>query len=228
MGKKIFISYKYADCDVLSQDIDGRSCNSVRHYVDALQDKLGQDHVNKGEKDNEDLSNLEESTIESRIKGKIWDSSVTLVIISPSMREQGKPESEQWIPWEISYSLRLVPRDNHTSQRNALIAVVLPDRQGSYNYAIEKKQCLTGCHCNLWKLYNFFPIISSNMFNLKEKEENRIKRISCCKVYNGEVSYISLVRWDAFYKNPDKYIEEALDRQRNADDYNLTVNLKRS
>ena len=61
--------------------------------------------------------------------------SVTIVLISPEMFENVK-EIEQWIPWEISYSLKNKTRSNGISNMNAILAVVLPDRYGSYNYAM--------------------------------------------------------------------------------------------
>lgn len=137
MGKKVFVSYRYADENVERLDtVPWYETMTVRKYVDWLEDQLGKTNVYKGEHDGEDLSGFSIDTIEEKLKAKIFDSSVTIVLVSPGMRDAYKADSEQWIPWEISYSLRLSTRGGRTSQRNALLAVVLPDRNGSYTYSI--------------------------------------------------------------------------------------------
>lgn len=136
MGKKIFISYKYWDNDVVSLPRYSDRNPKVRDYVSWLEDKFTNrtEHYYKGEKDSQDLSHYTENYIWDQLKDKIFDSSITIVLISPGMKESIRWDKSQWIPWEISYSLRKTWRSSYTSQRNAVLGVVLPDRNGSYSY----------------------------------------------------------------------------------------------
>lgn len=136
MGNKIFISYKYNDTNVQSIPATANNNPKVRDYVTWLENKFTNrtEHVYKGESDNEDLSEKSEDYIWNKLKDKIFDSSITIVLISPNMKEPYRWEKSQWIPWEISYSLREIPRSNYISHSNAVLAVVLPDRNGNYSY----------------------------------------------------------------------------------------------
>ena len=90
--------------------------------------------IYKGEKPDEDLSKLSEGRIWEILKDKIFDSSLTIVFISPCMNEIGKSEKNQWIPREIVYSLREQSRNKQNSLSNSLLYVVLPDTNNRYDY----------------------------------------------------------------------------------------------
>ena len=138
MRRKVFVSYKYADWNVCGS-IPGDSSiygEKARDYVTAFEKKCTNYDlaIYKGESDNEDLSYLSDYTIWEKLKDRIYDSSVTILFISPNMYEYGKEERDQWIPQEIYYSLRHTTRNGRTSVPNALLYVILPDWQGSYDY----------------------------------------------------------------------------------------------
>ena len=59
------------------------------------------------------------------------------------MRETWKKDRDQWIPWEVSYSLKETSRKNKngdsvTSHSNAMLAVVI--RMKKVHIAIKSKQ----------------------------------------------------------------------------------------
>ncbi len=206
VGRKIFVSYKYGDSNVYPLS-NGYYGTAVRHYVDHLQALLAADHINKGENDNESLASFKDSTIQTRLKDKIFDSSITIVVISPQMKEYG-PETDQWIPWEIAYSLREQTRGVRLSGANAILAVVLPDRQGSYAYYLEDRQCCsTGCRTH--RTDTLFQILRDNMFNAKQKVPIHCLRNDA--VYSGDCSYITTVTWADFTTDHNRYLDKAVD-----------------
>ena len=214
MGRKIFISYKYADSDVAS--LGGFYTTTVRDYVDEIEQLLSDnDHIYKGEHDGEDLSRLSEQTIWSKLRDRIYDSSLTIVIISSGMREQGKPDRDQWIPWEISFSLKETSRHDSsgravTSKTNAMLAVVLPDRNDSYDYYLEDRACCPS-GCVMHHTDKLFAILRKNKFNYIMADTRSCSNGST--VWWGATSYIEAVKWDRFAKNPEKYIDAAYSRR---------------
>ena len=150
MGRKVFVSYKYRDDDVKELP-DAIQPTWPSDYVEYIRNKvLDKKDIYKGENNDEDISAWSDEAIWNHLKDKIYDSTITIVLISPNMREPGKWQRSQWIPWEISFSVRETTRNNRTSHRNAILAVILPDKSGSYSY---------------YDNADLFPILRSNIDN---------------------------------------------------------------
>lgn len=219
MGKKIFVSYKYADS--LVYNLPGNYFTTARHYVTELQSRLAlDDHIYKGENDGEDLSQFKDPTIASKIKDKIYDSSITLVFVSRGLKEAYKSEGDQWIPWEISYSLKELSRDGITSRTNAVMAIVLPDEINSYSYFINYDP---NCNCTNHNTNFLFQILRDNMFNQKAPTTHHCNGQL---VYTGEYSYIKCVKWVDFIGDIQKYLTIAESIKLNKDQYNITKTIK--
>lgn len=237
MGYKIFVSYKYADSSVAELDSENGQTRpkdmvkrvlqidltTARDYVDYLQNvKFSGDDFNKAEHDGEDLSQFKDSTIQSKLRDKIWDSSITLVLISKGMKEKWISEADQWIPWEVAYSLRESTREGTISHANAILAIVLPDEDNSYDYFVQRKivtddQGKDHPFDNL--VFNdTFGIIQKNMFNKIDPDTEYIKGYT---LYRGDSSYILDARWEDFVENPECYLELAKDNNAHIDNYKL-------
>jgi len=216
MGKKIFVSYKYSDNKVKKLPSVWFEETTARSYVDELQSKLEEgDHINKGENDEESMGSLADSTIGSKLGDKIFDSTVTVVLISKGMKDNSILEKEQWIPWEISYSLKEQSRQGRNSKTNAVLGVVLPDSEGTYEwYYRNNSECNSISHFT----NQLFTILSENMFNIKKPV---LRTCNETKIHEGESSYIKTVKWDDFINNINLYIEKAVEIWRIRDQYNI-------
>ena len=83
------------------------------------------------------------------------------------MKDESENESDQWIPWEVAYSLKEITRNDRTSHTNGILAAVLPDQDSSYSYFLEEDTCSV-CHCRNLRTDKLFQILRDNMFNIKE------------------------------------------------------------
>lgn len=224
MGRKIFVSYKFADDQVGRLPRSGSGQTTVRDYVNEIEEMLREtSNVYKGEHDGEDLSELSDEAIWEALKDKIYDSTLTVVLISPGMREESKPDRDQWIPWEISYSLKETSRRDSsgnpvTSGTNAMMAVVLPDAGGDYSYYLTKMDCC-GSRCIMHHTERLFDILRRNKFNKKLAQKRTCERGSV--IWHGGASYVEAVRWDAFASDPEKYINEAYTRLKDIESYEI-------
>ena len=217
MARKIFVSYKHSDDSVQfleEYEAAEHRGRTARAYVDYLEDLFEGEQIYKGEGD-EDLSDFKDETIKTHLKDKIHDSSITVVLISPNMSESSKAESDQWIPWEVSYSLKEVTRGDKKSLANGMVAVVLPNENGDYDYYIQNYVC----GCRTLRTGTLFNILSANMFN-----HTNLRRGNCPHhlpaVYPH--SYIQSVKWVDFVDDVNKYFECAKERCDHIAEYNIT------
>jgi len=229
MGRKVFVSYKYGDTQVQDLNIyeDGwfgqrvKVETKARHYVNELTKILdSEDHIYKGEDDGESLAGFSDETIASKLRDKIYDSSITIVLVSKGMKTYDA-EKDQWIPWEISYSLKEFTRGDRTSLSNGIIAVVIPDERGSYSYFLNNDSV---CNCTNYNTPFLFQILRDNMFNKKESDTYVCSNGSI--IHRGEFSYIKAIKWEEFKSNPKFYLDKAIELRDKKEDYNIIKTVK--
>lgn len=114
MAHKTFISYKYSEGQELRDKIIESMGDDATYY--------------KGEtSDSPDLTDTSTENIKKVLKDMMYDTSVTVVIISPNMKES------KWIDWEIEYSLKNIQRKNRTSHTNGVVGVIMK-YNGDYSW----------------------------------------------------------------------------------------------
>ncbi|MCD8205715.1 MAG: TIR domain-containing protein [Clostridia bacterium] len=188
MRYKVFTSYKYGDGDVNPL---GRGYKpTVRGYVDMFEDELQKckeidkedKFVYKGEEDGVDLSGHPRDEIKNRLSDLIYESTVTVLFISLNMRTD-KPEDKQWIPWEMKYSLQRTSRkDRKPSPEKVVVAVILPDKNGSYKYHVGMQQFkivkvnIDNGYIELVKWPKFLRKIKTHMDNAIARKESHLDK----------------------------------------------------
>ena len=226
MGRKIFVSYKYEDNnvrplpDVLQPTWPCDYVDFIQRYV------LLDDDIYKGEKSDEDLSLWNDVHIWDHLKDKIYDSTVTIVLISPNMKDPNLSETDQWIPWEISYSLREQSREGRTSKTNAVMAIVLPDANNSYDYYIQEHTC-PYCNTRTLNTGRLFKVLSVNMFNRYNPTYSTCPHhFANSRPQTGESSYIPSVKWDDFITDVEGHLQRVERIKANISAYDIKKNLK--
>ena len=200
MAHKIFISYKYSE---------------ARNLRNSIIDALGDDAIYyQGETSTSpDLSDASTENIKKNLTDMMYDTSVTIVIISPNMK------NSNWIDWEIEYSLKNITRKGRTSHTNGVVGVIMKFN-GGYSWLKTTSTNGDGCTSSSYDESKVYSIINNNRFNQNPK------KYSCdtCKTVNALTgSYIAYVEEETFLSDPQKYIDNAYDKSENdAAGYDLT------
>lgn len=218
---KIFVSYKHQDSDVAP--LRDFHLGTARDYVDCLILNQLAGHIYKGE-GNEDISPLNDEVIKRHLSDKIFDSTITLILISPNIKEHGVSEKRQWMPWEISYSMKGISRNGYTSHTNAVLAVILPDRDWSYSYFYQSCEHNTVCTVVRPNQDLLFQIITDNIHNSCFEMPN--SGFTCKFCFSScKASYIHYTTWHEFTKNPGYFFRIAQSNQRYSNSFKIVKEL---
>lgn len=199
MARKTFISYKYSEAKRLRDNIIGALGDDATYY--------------QGEtSDSPDLTDSSTETIKKNLTGMMYDTSVTIVIVSPNFKQS------KWIDWEIEYCLKEYSRQGRTSKTNGVVGVI-QKINGGYDWLVTRSKKPDGCSVRTIDHSKLFSIINENRYNRSNTE------YACnnCQTYdqlNG--SYISLIDEKDFLDDPEKYIENAYAKSESSNEFNLT------
>jgi len=192
MAHKTFISYKFSE---------------AQNLRDSIIEALGKDaSYYQGEtSDSPDLTDTSTENIKKNLTDMMYDASVTIVIISPNMKES------KWIDWEIEYSLKNISRKGRTSHTNGVVGVIMK-YNGGYSWFKSSTTNPDGCKSTIYEASKVYKIINDNRFNQNPKEYH----CETCKSVNALTgSYFSYVDEDTFIADPHKYIDNAYEKSEN-------------
>ena len=198
MARKTFISYKFSEAQAIRDSILNALGDDATYY--------------QGEtSESPDLADATTDYIKKVLADMMYDTSVTIVVVSPRARES------KWIDWEIEYSLKEISRQDRTSKTNGVVGVI-QKAGGGYEWLASSTVNGDGCSVRFIDDSWLYDIISSNRYN-KLTAEYACTR---CRTFDPLVgSYISLINEEEFLGDPDRYIENAFDKAENANDYRL-------
>lgn len=201
MSRETFISYKYSEARKLRDNIISALGKDAQYY-------RGEDGFT------DDMSSLKASTIKKKLSDMIRGTSVTIVIISPNMKDS------KWIPWELQYSLYVENTSNGKSQMNGIVGVI-QKVNGTYDWFQNiNYDSAKGMNIVTYNKQYMPDIINENIHNSNPDvhpcNNCNAKNTRICKdcntydFWNG--SYITLVEEDSFLNNPSVYIENAYEK----------------
>jgi len=183
MGHKCFISFKTED----------------ENYKKIILEELDIDMVDKSLDD--EIDSEDEDYILSRIREDyLADSTVTIHLIGSYSAENRGSEEQKYIKRELQASLY----DGEGNTRSGILGIVLPSMYatiltGPYVCSVCQKEH-NGVHLN-------------DATTVKEFKYNYYlpNGGKCCHV--EEERYCVLTRWDDFYNDPEKYIQQAFNKK---------------
>jgi len=198
MARKTFISYKYSEAQGLRDEIIDALGKDATYYTGETSDSPN-------------LTDTKTDNIKNNLKPMIHGSSVTIVVISPNIKDS------KWIDWEIEYSLKEITREDRTSRTNGIVGIIMKVG-GSYGWLVGQLNYKDGCTPRTIDESKLYEIINLNRFN---KVPKKYSCQNCETVNKLSGSYISLIEEEDFLKDPSKYIENAFEKSEKTNLFNL-------
>lgn len=203
MAKNVFISFRFSDGQVLKEEL----CQLFDQSEDV---------VNYSE--DEDRSKMSEVTIKEYLYAKLKQTSVTIVLLTPNAisynRNSWTGKYDDWLYDELRYSLE----DRESNRTNGAVALYTKDARDML-VEMSTHQCeICGKKSDVLVIKEFDNLVKKNMMNVKMK----YKKNECNDIYDSmEDSYISLIRYEDFVGNIDKYIENATSKRNRKNEFEI-------
>lgn len=207
MARRVFISFRFSDGEKYKDDL----CKLFDQSEDVID--LSED---------EDRSDMSDETIQKYLYNKLKRTSVTVVILTPKAIEYNKDiwtgKHDDWMYDELRYSLE--DRENNTT--NGVIAVYTEEAKDLL-FTINKHKCdICNKETTVSTIKDVNNLVRKNMMNIKDN----YKKNQCYRIYDSlEDSYISLISYDEFISDINKYIENAISKKDRRDEFTLVKRL---
>ena len=215
MARNVFISFRYAD---------------GHEYKDELAELFDESEDTIDFSEDEDRSQMSDSTIQQFLYDKLKRSSVTIILLTPmavnywtSTRFNPSTNSwetfyDDWIYDEVRYSLE----DREGNRTNGLIAVYVPEVENQLFWRSTHKCSICNAESDVLSMFDINNLVRKNMMNVKDE----YKLNKCPGVYDSDYdSYCSLVSFDDFKKNFGDYIDKAYQKRNELYKYDLCKTL---
>ena len=198
MPRRVFISFRY---------------NDGHKYKDYLSNLFSKTDTVINCSESQDRSNMSEDTIKRYLYDKLKNTSVTIVLLTSDAVNHKKGyngfryEYNDWMYDEIKYSLD----DRDGNRCNGLIAVYTPEAKNLVIESTPNSEPIT--------IRSFDNLVRKNMFNIKKSYKHNQKE----GIYDSKLDhYCSLISWDTFINNFDYYIDLAVIKRENKEQYDIT------
>ena len=207
MARQVFISFRFSDgekykdrlCELFDQNEDVIDCS-----------------------EDEDRSDMSDDTIQKYLYDKLKRTSVTIVILTPDAIEYRKDgftgKYNDWMYDELRYSLE----DREYNNTNGIVAIYTDEAKDSLITISTHKCDICKKESTVSIVKDVNNLVRKNMLNIKDSN----KKNKCYGIYDSlEDSYISLVSYDNFVSDINKYIDNAISKRARTNEFTITKRL---
>ncbi len=206
MGRNVFISFRFNDGNRYKEEL-----------VKVLKDKS--ESVDYSE--DKDRSQMSDYTIQSYLYDKLREVSVVIILLTRGALKYKKNfygNIDDWCYDEVRYALE----NRYDNKTKGLIAIYVPEIKNELMHETIHMCKICGKEKSINTIYDFNHLFRKNMMNVKTD----YKRNKCDGIYDSlHDSFCSLVSFDEFCLEPDKYIENAFEKKENFYKYDLIKRL---